>query len=213
MKTVGEFLQEARLKKGFSLQEVARLIKIRVEFLAALEANDFAKIPQATTTKGFLRNYAEFLDLKAENILAIFRRDFLENEKGQIVPRGMVMPLNKYTFSWNPKMTLITAVIIVGTIFVYFLVSQYLSLISAPKIEIFLPLANEVVKQKEVNFVGKTDKDASLYINSEIVNLKENGEFSQEISLTNGDNEIVFEAISRTGKKTRLIRKQKAEIP
>jgi cytoskeletal protein RodZ len=213
MKTVGELLKEARLKKGFSLQEIAGLIKIRVEFLMALEGNDFAKIPQATTTKGFLRNYAEFLDLKAENVLAIFRRDFLENEKGQIIPRGMIVPLNKYTFSWNPKMTLIASVIIVVAFFVYYLANQYLSLISAPKIEIFSPLASEIIRQKQIEFVGKTDKDASLYINNEIVNLKENGEFSKKTGLINGENEVVFEAISRTGQKTRLVRKQKAEIP
>jgi len=213
MKTVGELLREARLKKGFTLAEVAKSIKIRAEFLLALESNDFTKIPQATTTKGFLRNYAEFLDLKSESILAIFRRDFLENEKGQIIPRGMVVPLDKFTLSWNPKMTLIVSVLVVASLFFYYLTSQYLSLVSAPKIEIFFPLASEIIKQKQVDFVGKTDKDASLYINNEIVNLKENGEFSKKINLINGENEIIFEAQNRTGQKTRVIRKQKAEIP
>ena len=44
------------------------------------------------------------------------------------------------------------------------------------------------------------------------LSVKENGEFAKKISLINGENEIVFEAVSREGKKTRLVRKVKAEV-
>jgi len=212
MRTVGEVLKEGRLKKNFSLEKVAELTKIQVKFLKALEENDFAKIPQGVTTKGFIRNYAQISGLNPDNVLAVFRRDFLENEKGQIIPRGMVTPLNKITFAWNPKLTLVAGVFFLLLILFVFFGRQYLNLVSAPKLSVIYPPDNQISKQKEIEFIGKTDKDASLYINGEIVNLGQNGEFDKKISLVNGENEVIFEAISREGKKTRLVRKVKAEV-
>ncbi len=212
MRTVGEILKEGRLKKNFSLEKVAELTRIQVKFLKALEENDFPEIPQGVTTKGFIRNYAQVVGLNPDNVLAIFRRDFLENEKGQVIPRGMVTPLDKITFAWNPKLTLVAGVSFLFLILFVFFGHQYLNLISAPKLSVIYPPENEIIKQKEIEFIGKTDKDASLYINGEIVSLNQNGEFDKKISLINGENEIVFEAISREGKKTRLVRKVTAEI-
>jgi len=213
MRTVGEVLKEGRLKKNFSLEKVAELTKIQIKFLKAIEEDDFTKIPQGVTTKGFIRNYAQVVGLSPGNVLAVFRRDFLENEKGQVIPRGMVTPLNKITFAWNPKLTLMAGVFLLLLILFVFFGRQYLNLVSAPKLSVIYPPDNEIVKQKEIEFIGKTDKDASLYINGEIVSLNQNGEFDKRISLVDGENEIVFEAISRKDKKTRLIKKVKVEVP
>jgi cytoskeletal protein RodZ len=213
MRTAGEVLKEARLKKGLSLEEVEKLTKIRVKFLKLIEADEYSKFPEGVTTKGFLRNYTQVLDLNPESVLAIFRRDFLEDEKGQIIPRGMVAPLDKFTFRWNPRLTLFLTVGVSLFLFFGYLIMQYLNFITVPKINLVYPPENEVIKTKEVDFLGETDKDASFYINGEIVNLKENGEFSKKVSLLNGENEVIFEAIRRNGKKSRIIRKIKVELP
>lgn len=213
MKTVGEILKETRLKKGISLEQVEKTTKIRSGFLRSLEENDFTKIGQVTTIRGFLRNYGGFLGLPAESILAVFRRDFLENEKGQIIPRGLTTPLDKTSFTWNPKLTVAAGTLFLVGIFLFYLLKQYLSFISAPAIVLVYPPVGEVVKSQEVELLGKTAQDATLYINGEIVNLKENGEFNKKIVLKNGENEIIFEVTSRKGKTTREIKKIKAEIP
>jgi len=213
MKNVGEILKEARIKKGFSLEEVEKATKIRVRFLQAIEENNFSQIPQAVTTRGFIRNFAKVLDLNPEGILAIFRRDFQEDEKGQIIPRGIIAPLDKFNFFWTPKLTTIAIIVTLLVIFFAYLLRQYLNFVSSPKIIITYPLETEILTSKEVEFLGKTDKDASFYINGEIVSLKENGEFSKKINLINGENEIIFESINRKGKKTRVVKKYKVEIP
>lgn len=213
MRTAGQFLKEARLKKGLSLIEVAKLTKIQIKFLELIEADDFSQILGGVTTKGFIRNYAQVLDLNPENVLAVLRRDFIENERGQIIPRGVVVPLDKFIFSWNPRLTLIFTIGAVLLLFFGYLFIQYLNFIGAPKITIVYPPGDEIIKTQEVDFLGKTDKDASLYINGEIVNLKENGEFAKKVNLDNGENEVTFEAVSRNGKKTRITRKVKVELP
>lgn len=128
MKTVGEILKETRIKKGIDFERIEKVTKIRRKYLVALEKNDFAKIGQATTVKGFIKNYGEFLGLDSASLLAIFRRDFTEDKVGQVILRGMIEPLNQPRFTWNPKKTFIAAVILVFFFFLAFLGWHLLSL-------------------------------------------------------------------------------------
>ncbi|PJA49796.1 hypothetical protein CO169_01080, partial [Candidatus Shapirobacteria bacterium CG_4_9_14_3_um_filter_39_13] len=63
MKSVGKILQETRLGKKITLEQVAAQTKIRQDVLMALEADDFQKLSSVASIKGFLKSYAEFLDL------------------------------------------------------------------------------------------------------------------------------------------------------
>ncbi len=67
--TIGEQLRKARLERKLSLDEVARATHIRAHYLAALEKNDFASLPSPAQARGFLRAYAGFLKLDAEEML------------------------------------------------------------------------------------------------------------------------------------------------
>ncbi len=68
--TLGEFLQKAREEKGLNLAEVAYQTKIREHYLFALENNQVDKMPSKMQGKGYLRIYAQFLDLDEKMILA-----------------------------------------------------------------------------------------------------------------------------------------------
>ncbi|MBL8056408.1 MAG: DUF4115 domain-containing protein [Anaerolineales bacterium] len=70
MTGIGEQLRAARAARGCSLEEAERQTRIRARLLAALEAEDFSAFASATQARGFLRNYAEFLGLEAEAVLA-----------------------------------------------------------------------------------------------------------------------------------------------
>ena len=70
---VGEMLQNARERKGVDLFRAERDTKIRLKYLAALEDSDYEALPPLVYTKGFLRNYAIYLGLDPEDILARWR--------------------------------------------------------------------------------------------------------------------------------------------
>ncbi|MGB9791499.1 MAG: helix-turn-helix domain-containing protein [Thermacetogeniaceae bacterium] len=66
---IGNILRETREKKGLSLADVENETKIRTKYLAALEAENFAEIPGEAYVIGFLRNYARFLGLDADQLV------------------------------------------------------------------------------------------------------------------------------------------------
>ncbi len=68
--TLGEFLRKAREEKGLNLAEVAFQTKIREHYLLAIENNEFEKMPSKMQGKGYLRNYAQFLEVDEKLALA-----------------------------------------------------------------------------------------------------------------------------------------------
>ncbi|HEX7490546.1 MAG TPA: helix-turn-helix transcriptional regulator [Candidatus Limnocylindrales bacterium] len=65
---VGETLREAREHRGVDLHRVERDTKIRLKFLAALEDGEFTELPGDVYARGFLRNYATYLGLDADQM-------------------------------------------------------------------------------------------------------------------------------------------------
>jgi len=70
-KTAGEMLRAARTtgRKKRELQTIARNLCIREEFLEALEAGEYHKIPELVYILGFARNYALELELDPEIVV------------------------------------------------------------------------------------------------------------------------------------------------
>ncbi|MCD8481236.1 MAG: helix-turn-helix domain-containing protein [Verrucomicrobia bacterium] len=68
--TIGEKLTEARTRKGISIREAAEATKIRGEYLSAMEENTFAINLPEIYKRGFLRNYARFLKLDPDKLMA-----------------------------------------------------------------------------------------------------------------------------------------------
>lgn len=200
MRTVGEILSQRRKEIGLTLDQVEKETKIRQKYLEAIEKDLFSQIQESTTVKGFVRNYAQFLGLSAENVLAVFRRDFCENEKGQIIPRGMVKPLNEKTFYWTPKYTVIGVIGLLFFGFIFFFVKQYLNFSSAPFLQITSPVENQVFKEN-VLVTGKTDKDATVKIDGSLITITEEGNFRENIVLPRGENIVTIESSNRKLKK------------
>ena len=67
---VGLTLREARERLGMSVHDVAERIKFAPKQVEALEANDFAHLPQATFLRGFVRSYARVLQLDEATLIA-----------------------------------------------------------------------------------------------------------------------------------------------
>lgn len=82
MQEIGIKLAEARRRLGLTLEEAERSTRIRTHHLAALERGEFETISSHVQAKGFLRNYAEFLGLQAEELLEQYEEAIGGRSKG-----------------------------------------------------------------------------------------------------------------------------------
>ena len=66
---LGNILREAREAKGLTLRDAYEETRITARFLEALETGRYGDLPSPTHVRGFLRNYARFLDLDPAPLL------------------------------------------------------------------------------------------------------------------------------------------------
>src|SRR3989339_1899418 len=132
----------------------------------------------------------------------MFRRDFMENEKGEIIPRGLVTPLGV-----KPKFFTVSMILIgIATLaFLGFLILQLVSWWSLPKLKLIQPKDGETYGEK-VTIKGIADPDASVSINGQKVILDRNGQFSLDLILSSGTQSVIVESVNRLGKATSLNR-------
>lgn len=75
MKQTGELLKKAREGAKLSLSEVALATKINPKILNAIENGEMAHLPAKTFLKGFVRSYAIYLKMDADEVMKSFHAE------------------------------------------------------------------------------------------------------------------------------------------
>ncbi len=73
---IGNTLREARLRRGLDILDCEAETKIRAKYLRAMEEEQFDLMPSPTYVRGFLRTYADFLDLDGRLVLDEYESRF-----------------------------------------------------------------------------------------------------------------------------------------
>ena len=89
MESYGELLKTTRESKQIDLDRASREISIEKRYLAGLEAEDNAVFPGEAYMVGFLKNYADYLELDSEFILKLYRNKQIQESP---LPQGLYEP-------------------------------------------------------------------------------------------------------------------------
>jgi cytoskeletal protein RodZ len=89
VESLGEKLKSARESKEYTLEYVSRDTNIAGRYLEALEREDFSVFPGEAYALGFLRNYGEYLGLRAEDLISLYRAIKIQE---QPIPEVMLLP-------------------------------------------------------------------------------------------------------------------------
>lgn len=73
---IGQQLRDARVERGLSLHDVADRLKLSLRQLEWMETGEFARLPGATFVRGFVRNYARFLELDSAPLMALLEQEY-----------------------------------------------------------------------------------------------------------------------------------------
>lgn len=81
---LGEVLSAARKAKKLTQHDVSNSLRISVKQVDAIENNAFDLLPESATTRGFIRNYARFLGVDVEPLLASHRQRVPSDEPASL---------------------------------------------------------------------------------------------------------------------------------
>ena len=79
--TIGQHLKKAREQRYITLEKASEETRIRMVLIKALEADDYSMMPSAAQGRGFLRNYAEYLDINIDEVIAELQRNAPPSEE------------------------------------------------------------------------------------------------------------------------------------
>lgn len=206
MRTIGQILKQERERKFYTLEEIEKATKIRIELLEALEAGQYNKLPPQTFVQGFIKNYGKFLKLDPEKLMAVFRREFAEGKHPPRILDSFSNPVDKKRFRLTPAKVLGTVILGMVVIFFAYLWFEYSFLVGGPFLEVTQPVNQYSTNLSSVTVSGKTDPESKVSINDQEISVDLAGNFSQEIKLSNSINTIIVTSVSKTGKVTKIER-------
>ena len=105
MAAVGAYLRELRVKRGLSLEDLARTTRIAPRYLEALESDSFSTLPAPVFIRGFIRAYCQTVGASPEEALA--RYDGREAREESAAPpagrRTTAGPVAATTMDGEPR--------------------------------------------------------------------------------------------------------------
>ncbi|HOO49780.1 MAG TPA: DUF4115 domain-containing protein [Alphaproteobacteria bacterium] len=72
--SVGDIIQRTRIRSDITLEQAAQETRIRLSYLEAIEEGNYDQLPGRIYAIGFIRTYAEFLNLDGEKIVQLLKR-------------------------------------------------------------------------------------------------------------------------------------------
>ena len=185
--------KNTRLDKEWELEDISKKIKVPVKYLQALEDEQINCFPQEPYCSLIIKDYADYLGLQGQDVLALFRRDFEQKKKSKNVTNT--------GFTFTPKFTFTISVFAIIVLFSFYLVSEYFKFHQPPKLKVNWPL-EATVSSSIIEISGTTDPESTVRINDDLIIVDSTGSFQKKITLSSGDNKIIVESTSPNGKKT-----------
>jgi cytoskeleton protein RodZ len=119
----GEHLKREREMRGVYLEEISLATRIAPRFLAALESEQWEKLPGGVFNRGFIRSVAHYLGLDEDSMVA----EYALHTKGRAEPGVVADPPDEPESQWRQIVVLVVFAIIVialGWFAVQFLVPR-----------------------------------------------------------------------------------------
>ncbi len=203
---IGEKLKRARLKQEKTIAEVANDLSINLKYISSIESGDFDSLPPGLYKKNFLKEYSRYLKINPVPIISAFDAFEKERRSTKVDPFSKKVVNSKDLVSVPKIIKGVIIVLIIGACFTY-IGSAFRKLTSEPKIEILFPPDNLTTDKMSIEIRGTTEYGTNIKINGETMIADSFGNFSSEISLKRGINNITISAKKNYGKE-KTIEKQ-----
>jgi len=202
--TLGERLKRARRRKKLSIEELEAITKIKSNYIAALESDNYKVLPSEVYIKGFLQTLASYLGFDPADILHHYRRQ-----------RGEKLKKKKIRFFKGVKLrrfVLTTRGLLIGLLVLFllglggYLWYQVSGFAATPKLTIDEPSTTDLVtKDETLKIAGRTDPGASVAINSQPINVDLEGKFAEKVELKSGLNNIEIVSHNKIGRERKVL--------
>lgn len=198
----GELLRELRSNQGLELNFISRKLGIKEDYLIAIEKNRLDLLPSGIYRKNFLKKYADFLEIN-KKVLINKLKELESEEKDDPFINKKITKKHLIVFPKIIKVILFSLAILACFLYLIFYARK---VVTPPELIISAPENNLLTKNRSIEVIGKTEAEAELKINGEIILSNHDGNFSQTINLKSGLNNIIISAKKKYSQENIIIK-------
>lgn len=200
-KNPGEYLKIERTTQKVKPLTVSRQLHITPAQLENIESWNTDRLPKGVYLEGILTRYAKLLDLSTDqfkrNYQAFFESQEVIKPKTKQAKQNIILT----------RVVLFGAIIIVALGAIGYVLLQTSSFASKPKLEISEPTDGSTIEGQTVLVTGETSEGSQVYVNGSPVLVNPDGEFSTDVILMPGLNNVEIRAINTFSRETIVNRK------
>lgn len=217
--SLGELLERRREELGITIKQAEKDTKIRSSYIESIEAGAYDKLPDDIYTRGYVKNYADFLGFETAPLLNLYKkeRQAFGQRRGIVKTKSAgpslgLKPIDTPRFVITPRsLFALMGVVLVGLIVGY--IAWQLSVLSAPPQLSVDNKDGSTVTTNVIYITGQTDEGAELFINDAQVATAADGGFREKVTLIDGPNQVKVTARSKLNKSTVVVRTINANLP
>jgi transcriptional regulator with XRE-family HTH domain len=195
-----DILANTRIDKGYTLAEIAKISKVSLRYLEAIEAGDLNLLPPEPYNYLIIKDYAHFLGLNGDDLVRLYRRDFQKLAPVSVPTRLKHQVTPQFVFRLLTVLTFLT--------FVFYLAWQYYDYERPPHLDVAWPDPSLVV-DNDILITGATDVSATIKINDQLVIVNPEGNFEYRLKPTKPTTKINITSTSIAGNTTTVTKTYK----
>jgi cytoskeletal protein RodZ len=201
---LGERLRSSRELRQIPREIAAKKLKIRIEYLIAMEENRFDRLPAGLYGKNYIREYGELLKISKDEIKKWLDSNFeTVNESNNPFSQKIV---RKKEFIVFPKLIRNIILILIFSACLFYLGSYFKKIVSPPELNIYQPDKNLKISENFIEIKGESESEAEIKINGETILNNNNGFFYTTINLKKGVNNIIITAKKKYSQEASVLR-------
>jgi len=199
-RSISDMIRNQMAAKELDAKRVIEATAIPDSYLSALLESQSEKLPPFPYVRNYLVRLADFLGLEKEEVLAAYRREFIEKVSG---PADR-LPQNRFALPSGRRRWI---VVLIGILIVIAAITLGSRALSTPTFLLIIPDPNQnpyVVAESLITLRGRANPSDTLMINGETVPISEDGTFSKEYQLDPELNTFTFSIKRFLGKEVTI---------
>lgn len=208
--TIGEQLAKAREGAGRTLDELSRTLRIRREYLEAIELGSYSELPGEIYGLEFTKRYATALRMDSQRAALLHRAERAAHMPPKQAWRAFHRkPLVRFRAQWLFRGLGAAC----GSLALFYAIAFGRTFFGPPKLEIATPRLYQEIQDFRVVVQGRATSAQEVFVNGEPIAMEQDGSFTEALSLAPGYHVLRIAAVGRGGRETTQFRAVRVRAP
>lgn len=196
---VADDLIRKREELGISIDEVSQELKIKPDYIKAIEEANYSKMPPGVYRRNFLKKYCAYLGIEYKKI----NMETGKNSENIKFSKQVIKGSKFLVFPKIIKAILVATVVLACFIYLGYSVNK---VFSPPEMNLMQPTEDIIITDNHIDIVGMVEDGTMVTVNGEEVPVEVGGTFNKRVELSVGVNTIIINAKQKYGREKTIVR-------